>query len=243
MVAKSYQKFEIVTDVYESNGRKYVKIRDDQGSIKQVRWYTDAEYRKMYKEAPAEEEFKRIRSKKDVLGFKEGYITIFKGDTYAVKDELSAAGARYTRFWGWGIPGGEPVPELEGIEPIRLDWDVVATGENDLRSESVIREAVDELLYEPSNSEFVGMIGERLRGMHMTVVATVALDGFYGESTLHEFTDDDGNCYTWITSAKHLPEGHVYWVDGTVKDHQTYRNVKKTVLTRCRVSEDTSIDI
>ena len=48
MVAKSYQNMEIVSDVYMVSGRKYVKVRDNKGAEKQVRWYSDAEYAKMY---------------------------------------------------------------------------------------------------------------------------------------------------------------------------------------------------
>ena len=48
MVAKSYQGFEIVSDVYVVDGRKYVKVRNGKGSIQQVRWYSEKEYARMY---------------------------------------------------------------------------------------------------------------------------------------------------------------------------------------------------
>lgn len=54
-VAKSYQSLEILCEPYVlDKGRQYVKVRTKNGENKQVRWYTDAEYAKMYPEAKAE---------------------------------------------------------------------------------------------------------------------------------------------------------------------------------------------
>ena len=52
MVAKSYQGLEILCEPYElAKGRLYVKVRTKSGANKEVRWYTEAEYAKMYPEA------------------------------------------------------------------------------------------------------------------------------------------------------------------------------------------------
>lgn len=239
MVAKSYQSFEIVSDVYTVNGRKYVKVRNGKGSVQQVRWYTDKEYARMYgTKAVDSTKDPYWKSQKEVLGFKEGYITIFKGDTFSVKEELKSAGARYTRFWGWGIPGGSEVPEIEGIEPVRLDWSVVGKEDETLKSDEEVQSAVDALVCEPSKSEFQGKIGERIHGILMKVTRSFQIDSYYGQSTVHNFEDEDGNVYTWITASKSLPEGGVYWIDGTIKDHKVYKNVKQTVLTRCKAVEE-----
>lgn len=238
MVAKSYQNLEIVTDVYVAGGREYVKVRDGKGNVKQVRWYSDKEYARMYGVEPDHSKDHFYKSQKETLGFKEGYITIFKGDTYAVKEELKAAGARYARNWGWSIAGGEPVPEIEGIVPVRLDWSAVGNDNEKLKSDEEIELAVDALICEPSKSEFVGNVGERIRGLLVKVTRSFQIDSYYGQSTVHNFEDEDGNVYTWITASKNLPEGGVYWLDGTVKDHKVYKNVKQTVLTRCKVTEE-----
>lgn len=238
MVAKSYQNLEIVSDVYTVNGRSYVKVRDGKGSVKQVRWYSDKEYARMYGVEPDHSNDPFYKTQKEVLGFGEGYITIFKGDTYAAKEDLKAAGARYTRLWGWGIAGGEAVPEIEGIEPIRLDWELVGRDDKALKTDDEVIAVVESLTCEPSTSEFVGQIGERIRGILMKVTRSFQIDSYYGQSTVHNFEDEDGNVYVWITSSKNLPEGGVYWVDGTIKDHKTYKNVKQTVLTRCKVVEE-----
>lgn len=235
MVAKSYQGLDVITDVYTCNGRTYVKVRDLQGNVRQVRWYTDKEYEKMYGE-PAEPV--RLRTQKSVMGFDEGFITIFKGDTYAHKEEFKNAGARYTRMWGWGLPGGLPIPEIEGVTPIRLDWEKVCKDEEHLKTETQIQEIVEPLLYDTFESDYVGTVGERLRGIFVTVVSSFQIDSFYGTSTVHDFVDEEGHYYSWITSAKTLPEGTTCWLDGTVKDHKLYKGVRKTILTRCRIQEE-----
>lgn len=56
-VAKSYQNYDIIGEPYiNPNGKsknKYVKVQKDAASpIREVRWYTDAEYRKKYGAEP-----------------------------------------------------------------------------------------------------------------------------------------------------------------------------------------------
>ena len=50
MVAKSYQSLEQLSDIYTVNGKKYVKVRLKSGAEKQVRFYSDIEYAKLYPE-------------------------------------------------------------------------------------------------------------------------------------------------------------------------------------------------
>ena len=241
MVAKSYQGLEIATDVYAgANGRTYVKVRLGNGTLKQVRWYSDKEYARMYG-AAAEVDHSNdpfYKTQKEVLGFGEGYITIFKGDTYAAKEQLKEAGARYTKLWGWGIAGGQEVPEIAGIEPVRLDWSMVGRDDKALKTDDEVIATIESMLYEPSKSEFQGEVGERLRDILVKVVRSFKISSYYGESTVHDFEDEDGNVYSWITASKSLPEGGVYWLTGTVKDHKIYKNVKKTILFRCKVEEE-----
>lgn len=239
MVAKSYQGLEIVSDIYTVNGRTYVKVRLGNGADKQVRWYSNKEYERLYGErAEDHSDDPFYKTQRQVLGFEEGYITIFKGDTYHIKEELKAAGAKFTRFWGWGIPGGKEVPSFEGIESVRLDWSAVGLDDEVLKSEDEVKAAVEKLLYEPSSSTFQGQVGDRIRNLLVKVIANVEIQGYYGTSHIHDFEDEDGNIYSWITAAKDLPVDNVYWLDGTIKGHKTYKGVDKTILTRCKVVEE-----
>ena len=135
-VAKSYQSLEIVGDVFVSSGRQYVNVKTKSGALKTVRWYSDSEYRKMYHEAVAVDRSADpyYKPQKEVLGFTKGYITIFKGDTYAEIDWFRASIARYARWWGWYIISTEEVPAdlPAGIEAIRLPWESVGQDSGEL---------------------------------------------------------------------------------------------------------------
>lgn len=235
-VAKSYQELEIVGDVFISSGRQYVNVKLKSGKLKTVRWYTDAEYRKMYPEAVAvarsADPFSK--SQKEVLGFTKGYITIFKGDTYSEIDWFRASIARYTRWWGWYIISTEEVPAdlPEGITPIQLPWELVGQEDGNLKPEHLVKEAVESIIYEESESEFQGAIGERL-DLYLTVERTIELDGSYGRSTMHIMRDDCGNLFVWTTASKSWSAGTEHHIKGTVKDHRKYKGEKQTVLTRC----------
>ena len=235
-VAKSYQELEIVGDVFVSSGRQYVNVKLKSGKLKTVRWYSDAEYRKMYPEAVAiarsADPFSK--SQKEVLGFTKGYITIFKGDTYAEVDWFRASIARYTRWWGWYIISTEEVPAdlPEGITPIQLPWELVGQEDGNLKPEHLIKEAVESIIYDESESEYVGSIGERLE-LFLTVEKVIELDNNFGRSSMHIMRDDCGNSYVWTTASKTWSVGSEHHIKGTVKDHRKYRNQCQTILTRC----------
>ena len=237
MVAKSYQSLEIVGDIFVSSGRQYVNVKMKSGKLKTVRWYSDAEYRKMYPETLAVNRSADpyYKPQKEILGFTKGYITIFKGDTYAEIDWFRLSIARYARHWGWYIISTEEVPAdlPEGITPIQLPWELVGQEDGKLKPEHLVKEAVEALIYDESESEYVGSIGERLE-LFLTVEKVVELDNNYGHSTMFKFRDDCGNCFIWTTATtpgfKIDDEIHLR---GTVKNHNVFKNERQTILTRC----------
>ena len=239
MVAKSFQKYEVVGEPYTRSGRSYVKVKTNTGSLREVRWYTDAEYKRMY---PTDVSIANhsndpyYRSQKSVLGFDNGYITIFKGETYDYKDWFKEHGARYTRYWGWGFASTMEVPEPlpAGVTAIKLDWDLVGDGES-LKPEDAVKEAVEALVYDESPSQYVGTIGDKIETT-LTVKSAITVNGAFGPSTLHIMYDADQNVYVWSTTAKTLITGATYTVKGTIKDHRLYQHTKQTILTRCRVT-------
>ena len=234
MVAKSYQELEIVGEVFKSAGRQYVNVKLKSGKIKAVRWYEEKEYRKMYPDTPvATTASTPTRSVKEALGFANDYITIFQGDTYAEIDWFHSSNARYARWWGWYIVSTEEIPvDLPaGIETIRLPWSAVGLDSGELKPENAIKEAVEALMYEPSSSEYIGSIGERLE-LTLTVEKAVVLEGEH-PSTLHVMRDECGNCFVWTTAAKNWAVGSTHHLRGTVKDHRTYKGEKQTILNRC----------
>lgn len=239
-VAKSYAGLEILCEPYTlDKGRQYVKVRTKSGASKQVRWYSDKEYAKMY---PAETRSTEpapeiIRPLKEVLGFKEGYITIFKGDTYNYLEWFRRSTARFARYWGWYFVSDEPMPAEYPyeLEPVHLKWEDVSTPDgNALLPEDRVKAIVDSIIYEPGDGEFVGEVGERLE-IYAYLKRVIELENGFGVSWMHIWEDDLGNEYTWTTSSKRLEDDKEYHFKGTVKKHTIYRNRKQNVLTRCTI--------
>lgn len=232
MVAKSYQTCEIVGEVYTSKGRQYVQIKTKSGILKTVRWYSDAEYQKMYHETPVNKSFK---TQKEVLGFIDGYITIFKGNTYEDKEYFKSNEARYNKLWGWYFPSNIELPNdiPDDVAAVRLDWTLVGNEEGTLRNDEAVSAAVNSLVLEPDDSEYQGEIGDKLE-LFLRVERAIPLQGAYGPQTMHIMRDDDGNCFVWITAARTWEENSEHHIIGVVKDHRQYKNCKQTVLSRCR---------
>lgn len=243
--AKSYQNLEVLGEPYELNGKMYVKVQAKSGA-KQVRWYTDREYAKMYPEDKSvltllEEDKKKSpywRSQKDVLGFEEGFIWIFKGDTYQHADWFRSKGYYFVfrKWFGWTLGSTKEMPEdlPADLTPVKLPWELVGKNDEVLKSDAEVEQAVQSLLIDPTNSEYQGEVGERIVRT-LTVKKRVVVEGGYGLSNIHIFVDADENEYVWITSAKALTEGETYEIRGTVKEHKLYKASKQTVLTRCTV--------
>ena len=236
MVAKSFQSMTQVGEPYKSAGKMYVQVKNEKtGTIRQVRWYTEAEYAKMYGEK-VEKSPKEFKSQKQVLGFEKGYITIFKGDTYANLEWFQHSIARYCKWWGWYIVSTEALPiDLPvGIEPIELKWEMVGEEEGMLKPDHLVKQAVESLLYEATDSQFVGTVGERL-DLEVTVIAARRQEGYYGPSTIHHMEDAAGNRNLWNTGSKSWEVGDKRHIKGTVKEHKIIKNVNVTILTRCTV--------
>ena len=176
-----------------------------------------------------------MKSQKQVLGFENGFITIFKGNTYEEKEYFKLNSARYSRWWGWYFISTETIPEdlPDDVEPIRLDWELVGNEDGSLKPENTVIAAVESLTYEPDISEYQGEVGDKV-DVIVTVEKAIQLDGYYGPSTMHVFRDYDGNCYVWTTAARSWEVGSEHHIAGTIKELKQYKGTKQTILTRCR---------
>lgn len=232
-VAKTFQPLQQLTEPYEKNHRLYVKVLTKSGTEREVRWYSQAEYEAMYPEEEAP--VVRIRSVKDVLGFTNGYITIFKGDCEPLQEWFESSIARYHNYWGWYIVSTDEVPELpHGISAVRLLWEDVSKPDGTLKSETAIRAEVDKLIYDDSTSEYLGEVGER-KEFTLTVKKAIPLEDAFGTKTLHIMADPDGNVAIWTTAAKTLVVGDTHQLRGTIQSLDTYKGTKQTRLTRCTI--------
>jgi hypothetical protein len=237
LVAKSYTNWEQVGEIIISSGRKYINVKHPKtGNLKQVRVYSEAEYKKMYPNAKPTMDVQDSYSKpqKDVLGFQKGYITIFKGETYKNLEWFQNSIARYTRLWGWYIVSTEEVPAdlPEDVTPIQLPWEFIGNADGKVKPEAEVKKVVESLIYDKGTSEFIGEIGDRLE-LELTVDRVIELEGGYGCSNMHIMSDTCGNVFIWTTASKCWEAGSQKKLRGTVKDHRVYRNVQQTILTRC----------
>jgi hypothetical protein len=84
-------------------------------------------------------------------------------------------------------------------------------------------------------SEYVGTIGDKLKGIEAECVFAKDLHSDWGVKTLYIFKGTDGNAYkTFYTGDKWgAYEGDIVTLNGTVKSHDEYKGKKATMLTRC----------
>ena len=239
-VAKTYKEWEKVGEIYILNNKQYIKAKHpNTGNLRQIRVYSDAEYKRMY---PNEKNVEkkdsntpRFKNQKNILGFSKGYITIFKGAVAENDDWFHYSNARYARPWGWYISSAEKVPTdiPEGIYPIKLKWSDVSIDDSALKSEDEIRKIVDAIIFKPSKSSYIGEIGDRITTT-VKIKQVLDFDGNYGTSHMHIMEDENENVFIWTTATKRWEKDTTHTINGTVKDHRNYQNQKQTILTRCK---------
>lgn len=135
-VAKSYEGLPVVEEEYTKNGRTYCKVRTVKGTIKEVRTYTEAEYKKLYSSVSKTVSSKTEFNQKKALGFDKGYITIFKGAVAANEHFFEKGPFRYSRWTGWYLPSNEIVPALpEGVTSKILPWEIIGMDNGKIKEE------------------------------------------------------------------------------------------------------------
>lgn len=234
MVAKTFQALPLIGEPYTLNGRQYIKVATKSGE-RQVRWYSDDEYYKMYPDETPKN--KKIRSLKEVLGFEKGYISLLKGDIDDGDELVHSPSVRYNRLFGWFCPSDCAIPDLpDGISTVSLSWDDIAVDDDTLLGEQTVRRLVEGVLFQPSGSQHQGAVGDKIE-VRAIVKKVMPIDGMYGRSYFHVFHDEAGNVYTWNTKTQSLTQGRTITLIGTVSAHDTYRNEKQTKLVRCKIND------
>ena len=157
-VAKSYQEWEKLTDVYESNGRMYIKLKNPKGAEKEVRAYTETEYKRLYKEAPMPKDATpsvQVKTPtgpvvKNILGFQEGYVWIFKGDLENAEYWFEKTPeCRFHVMFGWYIVSTDSIPfDIPScIESVQLPWEKVGNTDGTLLPKGIIEAVLNEIRY------------------------------------------------------------------------------------------------
>ena len=242
MVAKSYQSLEQVGSPYELNKKMYVDVIMKSGVTKAVRWYTDAEYAKMYPEEKVDKtKDPYYKPQKDVLGFQKGYITIFKGVNEDNEPWFGASICRFARHWGWYVISTEEVPAdlPSGVEPVKLYWDPMGKKDGWLKDDAVVQAHVQNTLFGSSvpagtASKAQGAIGQRLE-LTLDIVAKEEFENkqYHSITYIYTMEDANGNRYEWKTAARNWDMDTKHHIRGTVKEYKGTDDYTVTVLTRC----------
>lgn len=171
----------------------------------------------------------------------DGKTHVVLGDTFAMKDELKAAGAKFNDYLGWHFaskPDGFATFEVSisevgeqtdiGVWQFLYHYEVIE-----------IIKAKKEALAPKSESQYIGTVGD-------VITETVKLVGIHqyethftysGETNyIYKFSDENGNTIVWKTSSfQQINEGETYEIKGKIKEHSEYKGDKQTVLTRCKI--------
>jgi hypothetical protein len=226
---------------YGPYGGTCFKCNGSGREVIEARWYSDKERAAMDAQAEARAEKARQAKEMEELrragaeynGFQNGYVIVIYGETYSVKDELKSAGARFNYGLGWYFSNEADVPSKFVEQSLRITWEMVSR-ENKIMSDIDIKEIVKNAIPKPiSNSDYMGEVGKRIRGLELEVVKFWEGPGYY----IHTMEDTFGNVYVWMTSARALEKGTVVRLDATVKKHEEYQGVKQTHLTRPSIKE------
>jgi len=95
--------------------------------------------------------------------------------------------------------------------------------------------AMDKLIEckKAESSEYVGGINQRIVVNLQSFELLTSWETQWGYTHLYKMTDNAGNVLIW--KATKIIDANPEKIIGTVKEHSEYKNVKQTVLTRCKV--------
>lgn len=176
-------------------------------------------------------------------GFDEnGNIFIVIGDTFAIKDNLKAAGAKYSDMFGWSFATENNgfncvcvnISEIGYLSDLQIwqleSFDFVYDYIKNKRNTEAPK----------TNSNYIGVIGENVK-VKVTLKRISTFEThftYYGETNyIYSFVDENGNTLVWKTSSfKEIAEGESYTIQGKIKEHSEYKGDKQTILTRCKIA-------
>lgn len=206
------------------------------------------EYTPEYAAKLAERRLAKARAKAPELnrkfllknGFNEDGITyVVLGDTYKIKEELKAAGAKFNPFLRWHFTS-----KNDTYPCIKVSIEEIAEKTNeDLWSidDYYAMDYIENLLKKnapKTNSDYIGNIGDTIE-LKVTLEKIHTYEthySYYGElNFIYKFSDKDGNTLVWKTSGKDIEEGQEFIIKGKIKEHSEYKGDKQTVLTRCKI--------
>ena len=237
-VAKTYAKMEISGDPFVENKRMYVNVISPKG-LKKVRWYSDAEYRRMYPNEVIENGKRNIMdfNARHVFGFGvDGYITIYRDDERLLEQFFETHHESFRRNLTFGIytPSHIPVCTLPaGITPVVLKWEEVMDHDDRMKPHEIVQKIVAAKLGTLSKSHYQGVVNEWLQKT-VKVAKKTSKESHFGTKHTYDLEDSDGNTYIWETGAKDFTDSQTVSLKMKVKEHKEVNGNEVTVVWYCK---------
>ena len=177
----------------------------------------------------------------------EGKIYVVTGNTYEIREELKAAGAKWfsaLRSWGFTEDTDKyPTVQISFDECYTVDMETGCVNWNyETGNEDLIKSKMPKV-ENSLESSFIGSIGDKLDQV-VTFVRYFEYerDSYSGGgkeiARIYKFVDEHGNILIWNTGSwKTLQEGKRYNLKGKIKEHNTYNGENQTILTRCTITK------
>ena len=231
-VARTYSKFELSGEPFKENGRMYVNVIAPKG-IKKVRWYSDAEYKRMYPDEITENDIMDFNAY-HAFGFDcGGFITIYKGDIEAFAKEHREY-FWYNLIFDYYTPSSIEIPELPtSITPIQLKWEEVCAHNTKMRPHDEVRKIVESYIYTKIESKYQGEVNEWLQET-VTIREKTSKESHFGTKHTYTLVDSEGNSYIWETGAKDYTRNTTVSLKMKVKEHKEINGEQCTVVWYCK---------
>lgn len=217
---------------------------------KEVRLYTESEYKKMVatneaarikREAAREAKMKaEYDEKRKEWITKEGFdletltTYVVTGNSYAIKEELKAAGFIYSPVLKWhrATPGDYPCIEVK-LNDI-ADFSAWGTGNYHSDAQKIIQDRLD-ALNPKSNSEWFGEEKEKFSDLKVVVKDIHSYTNRFGYGRIFTFSTGD-NILKWFTSTnQNINVDDVILISGIIKEHSEYKGEKQTLIKNCKI--------
>lgn len=207
--------------VYTPEYLEKKRIRDEKKFLKQVAEKLESENKKTFRKLGLNE---------------EGVAYVVLGDTYEIRNELKAEGAKFNYFLGWHF-----AEEPEGRPFVKVSIEQIAE-KNSLGFwvEGYVADIVDELKAEASKnpdeipSEYIGEEGDKIE-IELVLDKVRGFNSNYGYTYIYIFKAGN-NVVIWKTQkGLDLEAGGKVKVKATIKEHSEYDGVKQTYITRAKV--------
>ena len=173
-------------------------------------------------------------------GFNEnGETYAVAGNSYSIKDQLKEAGYKFNTLLKWH--GTSPISLEAEFRIVKFNFDELYQW-NDEHGLPLVLDCAKDIAesrlmaaQEPSNSEYIGVIGERLKYLPAVLKNWYGFSGAYNYTNVYTF-ESEGNIFVWFTATtQNIEKGQKLLLSGTVKNHNIYQGAKTTILTRCSI--------